>query len=69
MNSNNLKRGSLVEYKGSMWKVSGMVYLPDGSVDWYCLVTPEPVKDPYVGMICVGGGLLDASSHLRFPEG
>ena len=47
-----LKREDRVEHKGKTWIVSGMVYRPDGSVDWYSLRDPEaPAKDAFLGMV------------------
>ena len=49
-----LERGTIVRHASDSWGVSGMVFKPDGSVDWYCLLPhPQEGRDPYAGMIRV----------------
>ena len=43
------QRDQIITYNDKQFKIIGMVYKPDGSVDWYNIIYLENLnsKDPY----------------------
>ena len=45
------ERNTILKIAETTWRVAGMVFKPDGSVDWYFLIQEPQLKDPYANMI------------------